>query len=140
MRTRLGIGTALVAPLLSACSAANASGFDPSNPLHCAAQFESYSIIARLQGDTAKAGGYGARSQWYVDRARALAAEQLTPAALEALGNKIAAQPDGGLALATECLKRQDADPDWQRLVRAAGTAISEGRDPSTPMSEVVRR
>lgn len=129
---------ALVGTVLSGCGEANASGFDPSNPLHCAAQFQSYETIARQQGG-ASAGAYGARSQWYVDRAK-LSEADLTPEALEVLGNKILAQADGGLALATECMKRQDSDPDWQRLVLAAKTAISEGQDPSTPMREVARR
>jgi hypothetical protein len=117
---RLIVWAAVIGVMLSACGKANASDFDPSNPLHCAAQFESYSIIARQQGDETKARGYGARAQWYVDRARSLPAEQLTNDALLVLGNGIAAQPDGGLALATECFKRQDADPDFQRLVQQA--------------------
>ena len=139
MKTCPVLCIAFVGTVLSGCSEANASGFDPSNPLHCAAQFQSYEIIARQLGE-AGAGGFGARSRWYVDRARLLSEKQLTPEALEVLGSKIIAQADGGLALATECMKRQDLDPDWQRLVLAAKTAISEGRDPSTPMREVVRR
>ena len=102
---------------LSACGKANASGFDPSNPLHCAAQFSSYEVIARNQGDERKSKGFGARAQWYADRARSFPADQLTQEALNDLGNKIAAQPDGGLALATECFKRQDADPEFQKLL-----------------------
>jgi hypothetical protein len=108
---------------LSACSKANASELDPSNPLHCATQFQVYSSIARQQGDEKGARGYGARSQWYVDRARSLPAEQRTPEALNELGNRVLAAPDGGLALATECKKRQDADPEFQRLVEQAKAA-----------------
>ena len=117
MRTGLILGATIIGITLCACSKANASGFDPSNPLHCAAQFEAYSIVAKRQGDEVKARGFGARSQWYAERARALPAEQLTQQALLDLGNRIAAQTDGGLALATECFKRQDADPDFQRRV-----------------------
>ena len=120
MTTRLIFCTGVLAMTLSACGKANASRFDPLNPLHCAAQFELYSIIARHHGDEVKARGFGARSQWYADRARSFPAEQLTIGALTDLGNRIAARPDGGLALATECLKRQDSDPSVQRLVRQA--------------------
>jgi len=120
VKTRLIVCVVMIGATLSACGKANASGFDPSNPLHCATQFETYSIIARQQGDETKARGYGARAQWYVDRARSLPGEQLTKEALLVLGNGIAAQPDGGVALATECFKRQDADPDFQRLVQRA--------------------
>jgi hypothetical protein len=98
---------------------------------------ESYSIVARHQGKLDLAGGFGARSQWYAERARSLPAEQLTPAALNNLGNKIAAQPDGGAALATECIKRQDADPGFQRAVRKAKEALAKGLPPSTRTHEV---
>lgn len=112
----LCIGAATIA--LSACNRANASEFDPSNPLHCAAQFESYSIVAKQQGNDAKSKGFGARAQWYADRARTMPADQITPEALNKLGDRIAAAPDGGIALATECMKRQNDDPDFQRLTR----------------------
>jgi hypothetical protein len=105
-----------IAAALSGCSEANASGFDAANPLHCAAQFESYAVLARQQGDEQKARGFGARAQWYAKRARSLPAEQLTPAALNELGNQIVAAPDGGLALATECWNRLEADPEYQRF------------------------
>lgn len=120
MTTRLIACTALIALALSACGKASASGFDPANPLHCAAQFEAYALVARRQGQEDKARGFGARSQWYVERARSLPPEQLTPAALDDLGNRIAAQADGGEALATACMKQQDADPDFQRAVSEA--------------------
>ena len=99
------------------CSEASAAGLDPSNPLHCAAQLESYSIIARQQGDVTKDRGFGARSQWYVDRAKSLGLD-LTESALINVEKRILATADGGLALATECVKRQDADPDFRRLAR----------------------
>lgn len=110
---------------MAACSKARASGFDPSNPLHCATQFELYSIIARHQGNQKSASGYGARSQWYADRARALPENERTPAVIAELGNRIAASPDGGLALATACKNRQDADPGFQRLVQQAKAAAT---------------
>jgi hypothetical protein len=122
---RLILCVAVIGAALSACSKASASGFDPANPLHCAAQFEAYSIVAKQQGDEDKARGFGARSQWYAERARSLPADQLTMEALTDLGNKIAAQKDGGLALATKCFKRQDADQDFQRQVREAKAAAS---------------
>ena len=125
---RLVLCTVLMGTVLTACSKANASGLDASNPLNCAAQFSRYSTIARQQGDVALAGAFGARAEWYVNRARGIAPERPTDAALEELGRKIVAQGDGGLALATECMKRQDADPDFQRVVREAKRAISEGR------------
>lgn len=93
------------------CSEADAEGLDPSNPLHCAAQFESYSIIAKQQGDLTKARGFSARSQWFVNRAKARGLD-LSGAALIDVERRILATSDGGLALATECMKRQDADPD----------------------------
>lgn len=137
VKTLIIICIAATGTALSACGKASASVFDPANPLHCAAQFESYSIIARRQGQEGEARGLSVRSQWYAQRARSLSAEQLTRAALNELGNKIVAQPDGGLALATECLKRQDADPDVQRLVQKAKKALSEGLPPTTPISKV---
>jgi hypothetical protein len=107
-------GLALV---LSACGEASASSsFDPTNPLHCAAQFESYHILAKQMGDEKSATHYGFRSQWYAKRARSLPKEQRTTEALTELGNSIAAAPDGGLALATECAKRQEADPSFPRV------------------------
>ena len=109
---------ALVGAALSGCGEANASSFDAANPLHCAAQFESYSILARQQGNEQKARGFGVRAQWYAKRARLLPAEQLTPAALNDLGKRIAAAPDGGLALATECWNRLEANPEYQRFIR----------------------
>ena len=105
----------MIAAALSGCGEAHASEFDAANPLHCAAQFESYSILARQQGDEQKARGFGARAQWYAKRARSLPAEQLTPAALNELGNRIAAAPDGGLALATECWNRLEADSEYRQ-------------------------
>ena len=108
----------LISAALTGCGEASASGLEAANPLHCAAQFESYSPLARQEGDEPKARGFGARAQWYAKRARSLPAEQLTPAALNELGNRIAAAPDGGLELATECMRRQEADPDWQRLIQ----------------------
>jgi hypothetical protein len=101
----------------SGCSKANASDFDPANPLHCAAQFSAWEVVARNQGDDRKSKAMGARAQWYADRARSLPADQLTDQAMNELGNKIAAQPDGGLALAKACWEHQDADPDFQRLL-----------------------
>jgi hypothetical protein len=134
---RLILCAAIIGATLSACSKANASGFDPSNPLHCAAQFEEYSIIARQQGDERTARGYGARSQWYAERARSLPAEQRTMEALTDLGNRVAAQPDGGAELAKKCWDQQDADPAFQRLVRKAKEAIAAGVPPSTSIHEV---
>jgi hypothetical protein len=103
---------------LSACSKANASGLDPSNPLHCGAQFQSYSFIAKQQGDDLKQKGFALRAAWYGEQARSVGAQQLTPNAQSELADRILSAPDGGLALATECFKRQEADPDWQRLIR----------------------
>jgi len=137
VKSSLVLCAAVIGMCLSACSKASASGFDPTNPLHCAAQFESYSVLARHQGDERKAGAFGARSQWYAERARSLPAEQLTSEAVNDLANRIEAQPDGGLALATECMKRQDADPDYQRLVRKAKEAIAAGVAPDTPIHKV---
>ena len=102
---------------VAGCSEANAEGLNPSNPLHCAAQFESYSIIARQQGDLAKERGFGARSQWYVNRAKSQGLD-LTKAALLDVEKRISATSDGGLALASECMKRQDADPNFRDLTR----------------------
>lgn len=48
--------------------------------------------------------------------------------ALTELDKRIAAQEDGGAALATECLKRQDADRQFQRLVQKAKEALAAGR------------
>lgn len=104
-----------LAMMLSACGKASASSFDPANPLHCAAQFESYHILAKRTGDEKSAAHYGFRSQWYAERARSLPKEQLSTEALDELGKRIASAPDGGLALATECQKRQDADPAFPR-------------------------
>ena len=104
---------------LSACGKANASGLDPSNPLHCGAQFQSYSFVAKQQGDELKEKGFALRAAWYGERARSLGGEPLTPQARSELADRILSAPDGGLALATECFKRQEGDPDWQRLIRA---------------------
>jgi len=104
--------------MLAGCSKANASGFDPANPLHCAAQFTAWQIVARNQGEDRKAKALEARAQWYASRARSLPADQLTPEAMNDLGKRIAAQPDGGVALAKECWTREDADPEFQRFVR----------------------
>jgi hypothetical protein len=101
---------------VAGCAEANAKGLDPSNPLHCAAQFESYSIIARQQGDVAQERGFGARSQWYVDQAKSQGID-LKDAALRDVEKRISATSDGGLALATECMKRQDADPTFRELI-----------------------
>lgn len=100
---------------MTGCGEADAKALDPSNPLHCAAQFESYSIIARQQGDVAKERGFEARSQWYVDRAKAQDLE-LSDAALRDVEKRISATSDGGLALATECMKRQDADTSFKNM------------------------
>ena len=117
MSCRSTFGAVGLAIMLSACSQASASSsFDPSNPLHCAAQFESYHILAERMGDEKSAIHYGFRAQWYVERARSLPTERLSTEALVELSNRIAAAPDGGLALATECKKRQDADPSFPRV------------------------
>ena len=105
-----------LAVISSACAKASASSFDPANPLNCASQFESYHILAKRMGDEKSAAHYGFRSQWYAERARSLPKEQLSADALERLGERIASAPDGGLALATECQKRQDADPSFPRV------------------------
>lgn len=102
---------------LSACGKANASGLDPSNPLHCGAQFLSYSYLAKQQGDQLKEKGFALRAAWYGERARSLGVGVLTPKARSELADRILSAPDGGLALATACFKRQEADPDWQRLI-----------------------
>ena len=103
---------------LSACSKANASGLDPSNPLHCGAQFQSYSSVAKQQGDELRTKGFAVRAAWYVERARSLGVEPLTPHARSELADRILSAPDGGLALATACFERQEADNDWQRLIQ----------------------
>lgn len=136
----VGLITAMSA-LVGACSAANASELSPANPLHCAMQFESYHLLAKRMGKESEARHYGARAQWYTVRAKSvLPADQLSPTALATLEKKVLAAPDGGLALATECFNRQDADPDYQRLVGEAKKAISEGRGPSTPMRDITTR
>jgi len=107
-------GLALALPSCGKASAS--SSFDPSNPLHCAAQFEAYHILAKQMNDKQSAVHYGFRSQWYVNRARSMPKEQLSKEALKELGDRIAAAPDGGLSLATECKKRQDADPSFLKV------------------------
>lgn len=102
---------------IAGCSQASAAGLDPSNPLHCAAQFESYSILARQQGDVRKDRFFGARSQWYVNRAKARGIN-LSDAALIDVEKRVMATADGGLGLAKECLKRQDDDPEFPKSAR----------------------
>lgn len=110
--------------VVAACSEANAAELSAANPLHCAMQFESYHILAKQMNKESEARGYGARAQWYTDRAKAaLPADQLTPTALAELEKKVLGAPDGGLALATECFKRQDADPEFQRLLKTAASS-----------------
>jgi len=116
MKTCFILCVGVIGLTLSACSKANASELDPSNPLHCGGQFQAYAFIAKQQGDDLKEKGFVLRAAWYGERARSLAAE-LTPEARIELADRIASAPDGGLALATACLKRQEADPDWQRLI-----------------------
>ena len=107
------VGMAL---LLPACDKAGATSLDPTSPLHCAAQFESYHILAKRMGDKDSAVHYGFRSQWYAERARSLPQEQRSDEALEELGDRIAAAADGGEALAAACQSRQDADPSFPRV------------------------
>jgi hypothetical protein len=107
----------VIAMVVSSCSKANASGFDPTNPLHCAAQFSTWEIVARKRGEERKALALGARAQWYAVRARS-DFDKMTPAQVLDFSNRIAAQPDGGLALAKACWERQDADPEFQKLLR----------------------
>ena len=110
---------AVMSAVVGACSEANAAELSPTNPLHCAMQFESYHVLAKQMGRESEARQYGARAQWYTDRAKSvLPAERLTRTALNTLEKKILEAPDGGLALATECFKRQDSDPDFQRLLK----------------------
>lgn len=102
---------------LVACANASASETDASNPLHCGAQLQAYSAIAGQQGDRVKEKGFALRAQWYGELARSRGLSLTEKAKLE-LADKILAAPDGGAALATECIKQQDADPDFHRLTR----------------------
>lgn len=117
MELKLMVFACVTSVAASSCGKANASSFDPSNPLHCAAQFSSWEIVARNKGEERKSKALGARAQWFADRARSLPADQLTDRAMNELGNRIAAQPDGGLALGKACWERQDSDPEFQKLL-----------------------
>ena len=140
MQFRSALVVAVLGVIVVACGKASAAEYDPTNPLHCALQFQSYSILAKTMGQEERSKGFGARSHWYLMEAKkTVAPEQLKREALVELGNKIVANPDGGLALASECMKRQDADEDFQRVVRKAKEAIAAGIPPSTPMHEVSR-
>lgn len=126
MKAKLVFSSAILAVTAAACSQANASGLDPANPIHCAAIFQSYSLIANAQGGEGAGRGWAARSQFYMERARTLPPENLTDAALLDVGNRVAALTDGGLALATECTKRLEADPEFKALMHKLGA--EEGR------------
>ena len=104
--------------LLSACGRADASTLDPSNPIHCAIAFQRYSDLAMKTGDERLAKGLGGRAQWYVDRAKSSGQTLPSREDLERLAERFLAAADGGEALGHECLKRQDADPEFQALLR----------------------
>lgn len=91
---------------------------EATGPLHCAAQMEGYAIIAKMQGNEKLSKGFEARSQWFSQRARALPPAERTPEIIRAISEKIAAAPDGGEALATACMERQNADADFKRYAR----------------------
>lgn len=113
----------LMSAVVASCGEARAEELDASNPLHCALQFESYHILAKQMGKFNEARGYGARAHWYAVRARSLPSKQRTDEAVAKLADQLVAAPDGGLALAVECSKRQDADPDFKQLVARARSA-----------------
>lgn len=97
---------AIAAPL-SACSAAKATVFDAANPLHCLIAFETYSTLAKRKGDMNVSRGFAARAQWYANR---VPAKTQVP---DELVEEYLALSDGGLALSTACMERQDADPSF---------------------------
>ena len=97
------------------CAKAQASDLDPSNHLHCAAQFQSFASIAKARGEEGR--GWDARAKFEVNLAKEIPGADLSDAALASLENRILAASDGGLALATECLKRQEADPAFRKLM-----------------------
>jgi hypothetical protein len=102
---------------LAACGAAEASTFDAGNPLHCLVAFSSYEKLAELKGDHKLARGIGFRAQWYADQVKQLPEKERSAEASESLAARFLAEKDGGLALATECFRRQDADPAFKAEV-----------------------
>jgi hypothetical protein len=51
-------------------------------------------------------------------RALTLPLNQRTSDVIKEVAEKVAAAPDGGLALATACFERQDADPRFRELAK----------------------
>ena len=113
MRAKVLLMAFLIGGGVTACGRAEAADLSPNNPVHCGVQFESYSQVAKLQDNRALERGFGARAQWYIEKAKRQGLD-LSEEALLAVSDKIAAAKDGGLALATECTRRLEGDPEYR--------------------------
>ena len=120
MRWSAILWVGLASICIGGCGRADAEELDGKNPLACVVVFEEYSGLAKNAGRWKESLGYKGREQWYIFRLKAIPEKERNEEVIDRLLAKLRASGDGGLSVATDCTKREDADPDWQAQLKNA--------------------
>ena len=105
--------------MASACSAAHSAEITAEDPLHCATGLEIYSKLALYSGDEKLSQGYRARGYWFARKAVSLAGKDLSRETTDRLVSIMVDDVDGTLRLVEECIRIQDADPEFQAILES---------------------
>ena len=100
----------LAAASLGGCSHARATEPGAGDPLHCLIAFEALSESASQQGQPEAARKFEERARWWADRLKVLPKEARSAEATDKAVAEFMALEDHGVALATDCLKAQEAE------------------------------